>query len=95
MVQEQEAARSRFAQQQAQIEASTAVIKAKGEAESINSARQSAAGKSERSGVADHRTLGWRHAAGGRARRYGRQHDAAAGQIQLNRHQARDEGDRK
>lgn len=36
MVQEQEAARSRFAQQQAQIEASTAVIKAKGEAESIN-----------------------------------------------------------
>jgi prohibitin 2 len=35
MVQEQEAARSRFAQQQAQIEASTAVIKAKGEAESI------------------------------------------------------------
>ncbi|HKS38867.1 MAG TPA: prohibitin family protein [Verrucomicrobiae bacterium] len=36
MVQEQEAARSRFAQQQAQVEASTAVIKAKGEAESIN-----------------------------------------------------------
>ena len=36
MVQEQEAARARFAQQQAQIEASTAVIKAKGEAESIN-----------------------------------------------------------
>ncbi|MBL9212098.1 MAG: prohibitin family protein [Opitutaceae bacterium] len=35
MVQEQEAARARFAQQQAQIEASTAVIKAKGEAESI------------------------------------------------------------
>lgn len=35
MVQEQEAARSRFAQQQAQTEASTAVIKAKGEAESI------------------------------------------------------------
>jgi prohibitin 2 len=35
MVQEQEAARSRFAQQQAQVEASTAVIKAKGEAESI------------------------------------------------------------
>lgn len=35
MVQEQEAARSRFAQQQAQIEASTVVIKAKGEAESI------------------------------------------------------------
>jgi prohibitin 2 len=36
MVQEQEAARARFAQQQAQIEASTAVIKAKGEAESIS-----------------------------------------------------------
>jgi len=36
MVQEQEAARARFAQQQAQIEASTVVIKAKGEAESIN-----------------------------------------------------------
>lgn len=35
MVQEQEAARSRFAQQQAQVEASTVVIKAKGEAESI------------------------------------------------------------
>ncbi|PTX92756.1 hypothetical protein DB354_14215 [Opitutus sp. ER46] len=35
MVQEQEAARSRFAQQQAQIEANTAVIKARGEAESI------------------------------------------------------------
>jgi prohibitin 2 len=35
MVQEQEAARSRFAQQQAQIEANTVVIKAKGEAESI------------------------------------------------------------
>jgi prohibitin 2 len=35
MVQEQEAARARFAQQQAQIEASTVVIKAKGEAESI------------------------------------------------------------
>jgi prohibitin 2 len=35
MVQEQEAARSRFAQQQAQTEASTVVIKAKGEAESI------------------------------------------------------------
>lgn len=36
MVQEQEAARSRFAQQQAEVEANTAVIKAKGEAESIN-----------------------------------------------------------
>lgn len=36
MVQEQEAARARFAQQQVEIEASTAVIKAKGEAESIN-----------------------------------------------------------
>ena len=36
MVQEQEAARSRFAQQQAQVEASTVVIKARGEAESIN-----------------------------------------------------------
>lgn len=36
MVQEQEAARSRFAQQQAQTEASTVVIRAKGEAESIN-----------------------------------------------------------
>src|SRR5206468_303895 len=36
MVQEQEAARARFAQQQAQTEASTAVIKARGEAESIN-----------------------------------------------------------
>ncbi|MBI4327528.1 MAG: prohibitin family protein [Chloroflexi bacterium] len=36
MVQEQEAARARFAQQQAQVEASTVVIKAKGEAESIN-----------------------------------------------------------
>lgn len=35
MVQEQEAARARFAQQQAQVEASTAVIKARGEAESI------------------------------------------------------------
>jgi prohibitin 2 len=35
MVQEQEAARSRFAQQQAQTEASTVVIKARGEAESI------------------------------------------------------------
>lgn len=35
MVQEQEAARSRFAQQQAQVEANTAVIKARGEAESI------------------------------------------------------------
>src|SRR5438445_12326599 len=36
MVQEQEAARARFAQQQAQTEASTDVIKARGEAESIN-----------------------------------------------------------
>ena len=36
MVQEQEAARARFAQQQAEIEANTAVIKARGEAESIN-----------------------------------------------------------
>ena len=36
MVQEQEAARARFAQQQVEIEANTAVIKAKGEAESIN-----------------------------------------------------------
>lgn len=36
MVQEQEAARARFAQQQAETEATTAVIKAKGEAESIN-----------------------------------------------------------
>lgn len=36
MVQEQEAARARFAKQQAEIEASTAVIKAKGEAESIH-----------------------------------------------------------
>lgn len=35
MVQQQEAARARFAQQQAQTEASTAVIKAKGEAEAI------------------------------------------------------------
>lgn len=35
MVQEQEAARSRFAQQQVQVEASTVVIKARGEAESI------------------------------------------------------------
>jgi prohibitin 2 len=35
MVQEQEAARSRFAQQQTQVEASTVVIKARGEAESI------------------------------------------------------------
>ena len=36
MVQEQEAARARFAQQQAEVEANTAVIKARGEAESIN-----------------------------------------------------------
>jgi len=36
MVHEQEAARARFAQQQAQVEASTVVIKARGEAESIN-----------------------------------------------------------
>jgi prohibitin 2 len=36
MVQEQEAARARFAQQQVEVEASTVVIKAKGEAESIN-----------------------------------------------------------
>lgn len=36
MVQEQEAARARFRQQQAQIEANTLVIKARGEAESIN-----------------------------------------------------------
>ena len=36
MVQEQEAARARFTQQQAQTEANTAVIKARGEAESIN-----------------------------------------------------------
>ncbi len=36
MVQEQEAARARFSQQQAQTEANTAVIKAHGEAESIN-----------------------------------------------------------
>jgi prohibitin 2 len=36
MVQEQEAARARFAQQQAEIEANTVVIKARGEAESIN-----------------------------------------------------------
>ncbi len=35
MVQEQEAAKSKFIQQRAQIEADTAVIKAKGEAESI------------------------------------------------------------
>lgn len=36
MVQEQEAAKSRFKQQQAQIEANTVVIRARGEAESIN-----------------------------------------------------------
>lgn len=36
MVQEQEAAKARFKQQQAEIEANTAVIRAKGEAESIN-----------------------------------------------------------
>jgi prohibitin 2 len=36
MVQEQEAARARFSQQQAQVEANTVVIKARGEAESIN-----------------------------------------------------------
>lgn len=36
MVQEQEAARARFTKQQAQTEANTAVIKARGEAESIN-----------------------------------------------------------
>jgi prohibitin 2 len=36
MVQEQEAARARFSQQQAEVEANTAVIKARGEAESIN-----------------------------------------------------------
>jgi prohibitin 2 len=36
MVQEQEAARARFAKQQAEIEANTVVIKARGEAESIN-----------------------------------------------------------
>lgn len=36
MVQEQEAARARFKQQQAEIEANTAVIRATGEAESIN-----------------------------------------------------------
>ncbi len=36
MVQEQEAARARFTQQQAEVEANTAVIKARGEAESIN-----------------------------------------------------------
>jgi prohibitin 2 len=36
MVQEQEAERAKFSQQQAQTEASTAVIKARGEAESIN-----------------------------------------------------------
>jgi prohibitin 2 len=36
MVQEQEAAKARFKQQQAEIEANTAIIKAKGEAESIN-----------------------------------------------------------
>jgi prohibitin 2 len=35
MVQEQEAAKSRFVQQKAQIEADTAIIKAKGEAEAI------------------------------------------------------------
>ena len=35
MVQEQEAAKARFTQQKAQIEAETAIIKAKGEAESI------------------------------------------------------------
>jgi prohibitin 2 len=35
MVQEQEAAKSRFTQQKAQIEADTAIIKAKGEAEAI------------------------------------------------------------
>lgn len=35
MVQQQEAARARFAQQQAEIEASTVVIKARGEAQSI------------------------------------------------------------
>ena len=35
MIQEQEAAKSKFVQQRAQIEADTAVIKAKGEAESI------------------------------------------------------------
>jgi prohibitin 2 len=36
MVQQQEAARARFTKQQAETEANTAVIKAKGEAESIN-----------------------------------------------------------
>jgi prohibitin 2 len=36
MVQEQEAAKARFKQQQAQVEANTLVIKARGEAESIN-----------------------------------------------------------
>jgi len=36
MVQEQEAAKAKFTQQKAEIEATTAIIKAKGEAESIN-----------------------------------------------------------
>ncbi|HTG43161.1 MAG TPA: hypothetical protein VK633_01395, partial [Verrucomicrobiae bacterium] len=36
MVQQQEAARARFTKQQAQTEANTAVIKARGEAEGIN-----------------------------------------------------------
>lgn len=36
MVQQQEAARARFTKQQAEVEANTAVIKARGEAESIN-----------------------------------------------------------
>jgi len=36
MVQQQEAARARFTKQQTEVEANTAVIKAKGEAESIN-----------------------------------------------------------
>jgi prohibitin 2 len=35
MVQEQEAAKSRFTQQKAQVEAETSIIKAKGEAEAI------------------------------------------------------------
>jgi prohibitin 2 len=35
MVQEQEAAKARFTQQKAQIEADTAIIRAKGEAEAI------------------------------------------------------------
>jgi len=93
MVQEQEAARARFSQQQAEVEANTAVIKARGEAESIN-LRGKALRENPACWSCNRRTLGRHHPARRRARRHRGQHDAAAGRL-WHRGPTRGEGDRQ